>query len=570
MQNIRNEHATIKAMLTQGLKATGFLFCALLLASPGHAAVVGVDIASRAPLGDGASFGATGAYEEVRGTAHFAVDPALPANALIADIALAPRNAQGLVEFSADLVIWQPQNAAQGSGVTIVDIANRGGRVIQAFNRPTPEQPLGDGFLLREGYSVVWIGWEYDVAPTAEIGIDVPSVPDVPDSTLAGLGLLAVRDIGSWLRHAEDAPPRTEHLLAFGLSQSGRFLRTLLYHGMNSDEQGRQVFDGLLPHIAGASRLDINRRGAQPVGLGMFTATAYPFTDAALADAASGASEGLLDNARTRSNQPRIIYTDSSVEYWGGGRVAALTHLQPDASADIDLPANVRRYHFAGTQHGPATFPPQPSANTQLPGNPLDYWWLLRAALTNLRDWVVDGREPPASRYPRLADGTLVPLAQLQFPRLAGVHALDALDAGVRADNPLLPASGAGLPLPLLVPQVDADGNDIGGLRHPELVVPLATYTGWNFTHQQQGDPDTLFPLLGSYVPFAATAAARSTTNDPRRSVAERYRDKVDFLNQVDEAARELVSGRYLLPGDLGAVVQRASQHWDLVRGSAP
>ena len=101
-------------------------------------------------------------------------------------------------------------------------------------------------------------------------------------------------------------------------------------------------------------------------------------------------------------------------------------------------------------------------------------------------------------------------------------------------------------------------------------MVPLATYTGWNFTHPQQGDPDMLFPLLGSYVPFAATAVARGATNDPRRSVAERYRDKVDFLNQVDEAARDLVTGRYLLPGDLNAVVQRASQHWDLVRGSAP
>lgn len=543
------------------------LLASFLPLSQAAAEVVAFDMASRSALASGGEFGSSGAYEELRGTVRFAVDPLHGSNALIADIALAPRNAQGLVEFSADLVIWQPQQAAQGSGVTIVDIANRGGRVIQAFNRPTPEQPLGDGFLLREGYSVVWVGWEYDVAATAEIGIDVPAVPGVTDSALAGLGLLAVRDIGSWLRHSGDAPPRTQHLLGFGLSQSGRFLRTLLYHGMNSDEQGRQVFDGLLPHIAGASRLDLNRRGARPVELGMFTATAYPFTDAAWPDVASGASEGLLDNARAQANQPLVVYTDSSVEYWGGGRVAALTHLQPDASADIELPANVRRYHFAGTQHGPAAFPPQPSANTQLPGNPLDYWWLLRAALSNLRDWVVDGREPPASRYPRLADGTLVPLAQLQFPRLAGVHALDALDAGLRADNPLLPASGAGLPLPLLVPQVDADGNDIGGLRHPELVVPLATYTGWNFTHPQQGDPDTLFPLLGSYVPFAATAAARSGSNDPRPSVAERYRDKEDFLNQVEAAARELVAGRYLLPGDLTAVVQRASLHWDLLQG---
>lgn len=534
----------------------------VLLTSLTQAEVVAVDITSRSPLAEGAAFGSVGTYEELRGTVHFAVDPEHSSNALIADITLAPRNAQGQVEFSADLVIWRPLAAEQGSGVSIIDIANRGGRVIQAFNRPTPEQPFGDGFLLREGYSIVWVGWEYDVAPTAEIGIEVPTADG---AGVAGLGLLAVRDVGSWLRHAADAPLRTEHLLGFGLSQSGRFLRTLLYHGFNSDEQGRQVFDGLLPHIAGASRLDINRRGAEPAGLGMFTATAYPFTDTAIMDPVSGASEGLLDNPRARTNQPLLVYTDSSVEYWGGGRSAALTHTLPDGSGDLALADNVRLYHFAGTQHGPAAFPPAAAASTQLPGNPLDYWWFLRAALSNLRDWVVTGREPPASRYPLLADGTLGPLTQLKFPVLAGVHALDALDAGLRADNPLLDPDGAGTPLPLLVPQVDADGNERGGLRHPELSVPLATYTGWNFTQASQGDPDTLFPLLGSYIPFAATADARRAAMDPRSSVAERYRDKVDFLNRVDETARELVSARYLLPGDVNAIVQRAAQHWDVV-----
>jgi hypothetical protein len=542
------------------------LITGLLQFSTVSAEVIGVDIASRAVLADGATFGNAGAYEELRGTVHFAVDPLHTSNALIADIVQAPRNTQGLVEFSADVVIWQPLAAELGTGVTIIDIANRGGRVIQAFNRPAPEQPFGDGFLLREGYSIVWVGWEYDVAPNAEIGIEVPAVNG---SEVAGLGLLAVRDMGSWLRYSPDALLRTEHLLGFGLSQSGRFLRTMLYHGLNSDEQGRQVFDGVLPHIAGASRLDINRRGAEPVGLGMFTATAYPFTDTAIMDPVSGASEGLLDNVRARANQPLLMYTDSSVEYWGGGRSAALTHTLPDGSSDLVLADNVRRYHFAGTQHGPAAFPPVTATTTQLPGNPLDYWWFLRAALTNLRDWVVTGREPPASRYPLLADGSLVPLAQLQFPGLAGVHALDALDAGLRADNPLLDSAGAGTPLPLLVPQIDTDGNEIGSLRHPELSVPLATYTGWNFTHAAQGDPGTLFPLLGSYLPFAPDAAARRDSKDPRSSVAERYRDKVDFLNRVDEAARELVSARYLLPGDVNAIVQRASQHWDVVMAGA-
>ena len=553
-------------LLTLGLRFPATLLAALLQFSQANAEVVAVDIRSRAPLDTVGTSAAALVYQELRGSVHFAVDPLHPANALIADIAAAPRNAQGKVEFSADLVIWQPAAPEQGSGVTIIDIANRGARVIQAFNRPTPQQPMGDGFLLRTGDSIVWVGWEHDVADSAEIGIEVPAVDGFP---LGGLGLLAVRDLGSWLRHSPDAMPRTEHLLGFGLSQSGRFLRTLLYHGFNSDEQGRQVFDGLLPHIAGASRLDLNRRGAEPVGLGMFTATAYPFTDAAVADPVGGASEGLLDNARARTNQPLLVYTDSSVEYWGGGRTAALTHVAPDGASDLVLARNVRRYHFAGTQHGPAAFPPAPPVSTQLPGNPLDYWWFLRAALHNLREWVLTGREPPPSRHATLAAGTLVPLAQLQFPQLPGVHALDQLHAGLRADNPLLDAAGAGAPLPLLVPRVDADGNEADGLRHPELVVPLATYTGWNFTHPQQGDPDTLFPLLGSYIPFAADASARAA-DDPRASVAERYRNKEDFLGRVDAAARELVMARYLLLDDATAIVQQASRHWDELRRDSP
>jgi len=293
-------------------------------------------------------------------------------------------------------------------------------------------------------------------------------------------------------------------------------------------------------------------------------ATAYPFTDAALPDAVSGSSEGLLENPRAQMNQPRIIYTDSAVEYWGGGRVAALTHTLPDGSADIELPGNVRRFFLAGTQHGPGMFPPEAATTGQLPGNPLDYWWFMRAQLTNLKEWVVNEVEPPASRYPRFSDRTLVALAQLEFPLLAGVHSPMALTAGTRAGQDLAPVVTAAA-LPLLVPQVDVDGNELGGLRHPELSVPLATYTGWNFTQPERGDPDSLVALAGAYIPFAINAEARAADADPRLSITERYRSKVDFLNQVDEAARELVSDRLLLPQDLNPIVQRASAHWDLL-----
>jgi hypothetical protein len=165
-----------------------------------------------------------------------------------------------------------------------------------------------------------------------------------------------------------------------------------------------------------------------------------------------------------------------------------------------------------------------------------------------------------------LADNSLVVPAAVNFPALAGVHAITELEAGVRASNTLLANNGGeGVPLPLLVPQVDADGNDVAGIRHPELAVPLATYTGWNFNHPERGNPDMLFPLLGTYIPFAATAATRQQNGDPRLSISERYSGKDDFLAQIRAAGEALVKERYLLQDDVEPIVLRAGSHWDLL-----
>jgi hypothetical protein len=527
-----------------------------------QAEVTNFEAASSTMLGE---FGERGAYEEISGTIHFAVDPADPHNALIADIELAPRNGAGKVEFAADVVIWKPVDSARGNGVTLVDIPNRGTRPGAGFNKATGAAPLGDGFLMKEGYTVVWVGWEADIP--SGIRITVPSVPGVDNSAIAGLGMAAVRDVASWIKYADTAAVSSDHLLSFGLSQSGRFLRNYLYLGFNEDEQGRQVFDGMMPHIAGASRIDLNRRGAEPASQGQYAATAFPFTNAALTDPVSGAVDGLLDNARTRATQPKILFTNTGVEYWGGGRVAALTHLRPDASADLVLPDNVRVYFLASTQHGPAAFPPGEATNGQLRPNPLDYWWNLRAVLTALKAWVVDGTAPPASRHPRLDDASLVTPPQVAFPAIPRVHSLAALTAGTRVANLLLPGKGGdGAPLPLFVPQVDADGNDIAGIRHPELAVPLATYTGWNFNRAGgDADPDELVPLAGSYIPFAATAQQRQANGDPRLSIGERYASKDAYLQRVRGEAETLVEGRYLLAPDVEPIVARAGAHWDLL-----
>ena len=536
-----------------------------LLAPPLYADVLSVEIVERHLIEDGRSFGERGPYEEIVGRITFAVDPDNPLNQVIIGLDRAPRNADGMVEATADLVVLVPENPQRGNQVALVDIANRGRRSALGFNRGG-SGPYGDGFLMDEGYTVVWVGWEFDVeANPGAIRIEVPSVDGFP---VGGLGFAAVRDTASWIKHGggPDAPVTAEHTLSFGSSQSGRFLRTFLYLGFNTDESGRQVFDGMIPHIAGASRLDLNQPGANPISLGMFDATSFPFADAALTDPVTGVVDGTLGNDRSRERQPYIFYTNTGVEYWGGGRVASLVHSTPDGAADLTLLDNVRFYFLAGTQHGPGAFPPPPGRNRQEMGNPTDYWWNMRALLGALIQWVVDGVEPPPSRHPRFADDDLVPPMELGFPAIPDVRSPHDRTAGARMPNPWLNGEdGSGEALPMLVPRVDADGNETSGILHPEVAVPLATYTGWNFTDADHGDPDTLVSLAGSYIPFPATQAQREASSDPRRSIEERYSSRDDFLTQVEAAGLQLIAERYLREDDLSHILERAAQHWDLL-----
>lgn len=536
-------------------------FCLVTFAT---AEVSSFEVTSRQPYAGGMTFGDVGAYEEIIGRIHYEIDPANPLNQVIVDLTLAPLNARGMIELSGDVEIIAPVNPDNGNGVAIIDIPNRGNRISLRFNKPDASDPVGDGFLMNQGYTLVWVGWEYDI--DRGLTIDVPLTVDNESMPIAGLGFAAVRDVGSWIKYSSDALISAEQLISFGLSQSGRYLRNYLYLGFNTDESGRKVYDGMIPHIAGSSKIDLNRRGAEPVSQGQYIETSYPFADAAYMDPVTGLSEGLLENTRASQNQPRIFYTNSAVEYWGGGRVAALVHTSPDGSRDLTLPENVRFYFLAATQHGPAPFPPEGPGNGQLSNNPLDYWWHMRALLVALTDWVTNDVAPPASAHPTLADSSLVRPDQVNFPAIPGVHTLANLDAGYRADNPLLEnQGGAGAALPLLVPQVDQNGNDMSGLLHPELKVPLATYTGWNFSNPERGDPDRLFPLAGSYIAFAPTREARESLNDPRPSIEERYTGKQDFINKISIATQESIDARYILASDKAGIIERASQHWDLL-----
>jgi len=216
-------------------------------------------------------------------------------------------------------------------------------------------------------------------------------------------------------------------------------------------------------------------------------------------------------------------------------------------------------------------FPPAKSLGQQL-SNPLDYKWAMKALLVALDRWTADGTPPPPSRYPRIADGTLVPAAGLKFPKVPGVITTTNVHAAYRADyGPRFANEGVvtveppklGERFPIMVPQVDADGNGIAGVRMPDLIVPLATYTGWNLFNEKSGPSDVLSSMQGSYIPLTRNDIERRRASDPRPSIEERYRNKDQYLGLVTMAAIEQIEQGYLLAEDLAPIVRHAARHWD-------
>jgi Alpha/beta hydrolase domain len=662
-----------------------------LAVAPAAAEVVRIDVQSRSDLAGGLAFGAAGPYEKLSGTIHFAVDPALPANRIVTDLDNAPRNSAGKVEFSSDFFLIKPKRIERGNGAVLYEVSNRGGKgMLGFFNHATgsldPGSPseMGDGFLMKQGFTLLWVGWQFDppkrpglvrVYPPAasengrpirglvrsdfvltERAVDQsladrdhmayavvnPDSPDhvmtvrdsvdgprrivprdqwgfgrdqdgrkVPDSTrvymaakfepgkiyevvytaenppIVGLGSAAIRDVISMLKYksaeAWSIPAASiSRALAFGVSQSGRFLRTYLYYGFNRDEADRKVFDGVIAHVAGAGRGSFNHRFAQPSRDAhpylnfLYPTDIFPFTDVAQKDPETGITDGLLTHAGTPPGLlPKIFYTNSEYEYWG--RAASLIHTTVDGGADAPLMDNVRIYLLTAGQHGPGPFPPAQTIGQQK-NNPLDYRWAMKALLLAMDRWTANGTAPPPSRYPRIADGTLVAPDRLKFPKVPGVNTTTAVHRAYRADyGPRFVSDGVvtveppriGTPFPILVPQVDADGNGIAGVRMPDLAVPLATHTGWNLFNARSGPTTALASMQGSYVPFARTAAERRRASDPRLSLEERYRDKDQHLGLVSKAGLELIDQGLLLPEDLAAILRIAGRHWDHVASSA-
>ncbi len=364
-----------------------------------------------------------------------------------------------------------------------------------------------------------------------------------------GIGFAATRDIVSHLRaNGRDFNNgrAITHTLAFGISQAGRYLRDHIAQGFNADEAGNRVFDGVLTHVAGIGRVFLNTPFAQPFRTRTwhedhdFPEVEFPFSSAVTTDPITGTTGGLM---RGDASDPKLIETNTPTEYWQKG--ASLLHTDPMGRHDVALPANVRGYLIAGTQHGGKAGMPRDNGPCVNPRNWHDPMGAVRALLVALDEWVVSDREPPESCLPKIADGSLVPASQVAFPVVAGLTPPAAAnDVYPMPDwtNPA-PPSRAWVPL---VPQVDADGNEIAGIRLPDIAVPRGTFTGWNL-YREPHPAGELADRDGTFLAFAETGPA---PGDPRPPISARYGSNAGYLPKVKHAAEELRARRLLLAED--------------------
>ena len=647
------------------------LVVVLLAASIAEAEVTRLEITRREPFVAGQTFGSVGAYEKVVGRFHGELDPAHPLNRVIVDLDLAPRNARGRVEYSADFYLLKPVDLTRGNRALLYDVNNRGNkRVLLEHNSgrraddPSTAEDAGNRFLMRHGFVVLWSGWipgapakahdlrvqvpaarpadgrlsqlvwddfqfnsatvtqakltfpaaertgatltvreRADQAPTTlaasawefaddstirllpagtafRIGALYQLVYKAADPPVAGIGFAATRDLVAFLKHERADPagtanplasggaPAIRRALAHGTSQSGRYLRDFLYQGFNEDEAGRIVFEGMNPHVATA-RMFLNQRFAQPDrGAGaLYPDQSFPYAYETQTDTVTGRRDGILARCAARGNCPKILHTVSSNEYWNAAHSLVTTDTL--GRTDGTPPADVRIYHVAGTQHTGGRGGTMPKGVCALPFNPTDLHPVLRAVTLALDAWVKDGTPPPPSRYPRLDDRTLVPMETAGFPRLPGVETPAGPIVRRRIDygsdwsrgvvgrvppEPLSPSYVS------LVPRVDGDGNEVGGLRLPDVSVPTATLTGWAVRAASAGNTGAICGLDGFILPFARTAAERQAAGDPRPAFAERYRDHADYVARVRAAAAALERERFLLAEDVERLVEEAAR----------
>ncbi|HYP84352.1 alpha/beta hydrolase domain-containing protein [Variovorax sp.] len=634
------------------------------------------------------SFGSAGAYEKVSGTFTGEVDPADAANTIIQDIALAPRNANGKVEYRSDFVLYKPKDMSKAGGVLRYDAPNRGnavaldpyfaargyvfltaawqGDVPAAPGKLTLQVPVAtnaDGSSITGTYrtellpsvasadSLSLPGGAFNAAmqPYPPASLDntqpgyaltrrvnegdaretipasdwkfarcnssqpFPGTPDgasvcvkggwdpayfyelvyvAKDPKVMGLGLAALRDMVTFFRGGAstaqgDANPvagAIRHAIASGVSQCGNFMKTFVHLGFNRAPSGARVFDGVFAQIA-ARQTNINTRFSVPGGGGGVRSDHTAFGQAGTrglskdyVDEVAQRQGGIFSRCEADGTCPKLFVGFSGTEFWTLQGSPLLTDAW--GTRDLEQPANARIYYYASSHHLlglPSMSGTQaaailgPASNSLYPTNGnTAVIPVVRALYHDLEEWVVDGKAPPDSQVPRIADGTLVRPQQVSFPAIPGmsytglVNGYSLLDWGpdYRPQDEsgvasLQPPANLGRDYAILVPQVDADGNDVAGIRSLDIAVPLATHTGWNVT-AVPGRIDQA-GLVGSIFPFAKTEAQRIGNGDPRSSIEARYGDQAGYVAAVTAAANDLVARRFMLKVDADAAIANAA-----------
>lgn len=660
-----------------------------LLASTAHAAVTGITIERRAPILPGQSFGDRGGYELIEGRVHFAFDPKASANDRITDLDLAPRNAKGQVIAEGDFLVLQAIDPMKRSGTALIDVPNRGRRlalaslnlVRKSFTAPATLDPntaadWGDGFLMEQGLTVIWVGWQAD-APQfpGAMSLDVPRATQADGSPLrgparsdwvvdqpaerldlgvlghtphrvserarqdgvltrrrhreseqetlpraewrfaadgasiereggfeagwiyelvyesenppiVGLGFAAYRDFASYALYDPKSPFPVKRTVALGVSQSGRFLRHLLYEGFTQDEAGRSVVDGVVIQIGGAGRGGFNHRFSHPGRVGnpyanfFYPGDEIPFTSRPSKKKAglSFRKAGLLDRlARGSAPLPRIFQVNSGYEYWG--RAASLVHMTVDGKRDVSPLENERLYHIASAPHYPLAFPPAPTSETSpgiYRGSAIDTSPAHRALLLHMLNWVEDDLTPPPSNHPTIQAGSLVspeslryPLTQMPVPR--SPHLAYPLDfgpdwqRGIIAHQP--PRRGKAYAI--RVPAIDTLGNEASGIQSMELRVPIGTYTPWALRTGFPTSANEMVGYLGTFIPLTQSADLRGP-DDERSSLAELYPTRAVYDRRVAEEANSLVAEGWMLERDRDRIIAAAADRWAWITRNAP
>ncbi len=632
-----------------------FLFkttLALVLGTTGfqaEARVTDFSIEWVTPAFNGEVFGDAGSYQRIDAIASFAVDPKSPRAASIIGIEAAPLNAAGEVEFSTEVVILRPADMGKASKTLLYEVPNRGRNLSFLMLNlsgsslyPTTSKDAGDGFVMSQGMTMVWSGWQADIPDENLLNLSLPTLSGVvgssreeyifnksgdvsigtltypaadmdpakatltvrekeadkrqtptglsfkylsaneieitrpasmdagaiyefiypaKDAVPAALSFIATSDLNSFLRgnpgHDVESPlSGIEHTIGMGISQSGRFLRDFIYQGFNADEQGARVFDGAMPHIAGSRKTFTNYSFAQPGRYSRqhedhdYPGDQFPFTYAESKDPLSGKTESILTVCNATDTCPKVIQSDTSTEFWQG-RASLLT--TSPAGEPLDMPATVRLFFLAGAPHFNGWGAQAGDTETcQFPSNPMSVAPVMRALLVAMDEWISDGIEPPASRYPSLANGTLVKLEELKLPSIAGQTPAPIYNPLQLMDHSSLPPK-AGEFYPVFVPITDADGIAQGGVATAYAQAPLGTYYGWNLLKAGYSEGE-LCSLTGSYIPFPATA----TDTDSRKPLIERYATANDYLAAVKSAAEELVGSGLMRAEDVGFVMERA------------